>query len=43
MTDEVVNFWVANGKSLVVVKNNVKGLVVMTTPGLYILKNVSIQ
>jgi peptide/nickel transport system substrate-binding protein len=43
VTDEVVNFWVANGKSLVVIKNNVKGIVVMPTPGLYILKNVSIQ
>jgi peptide/nickel transport system substrate-binding protein len=43
ITDEVVNFWVANGKSLVAVKNNVKGVVVMPTPGLYVLKNASVQ
>ncbi len=43
VTDDTVNFWVANAKSQVVVKSNVKGVVVMPTPGLYILKNASLQ
>jgi peptide/nickel transport system substrate-binding protein len=43
VTDDAVNFWVANGKSLVAIKNNVTGVVVMPTPGLYILSNASMQ
>jgi peptide/nickel transport system substrate-binding protein len=43
VTEDVVNFWVANGKSLVAAKKNVKGIVVMPTPGLFILENVSVD
>ncbi len=43
VTDDAVNFWVANGKSLVAIKNSVKGVVVMPTPGLYTLENASVQ
>jgi peptide/nickel transport system substrate-binding protein len=43
ITDDVVNFWVANGKSLVVARSNVKGVVVMPTPALFILENAYVE
>ena len=42
-TEDVVNFWVANGKSIVTAKKKVKGVVVMPTPGLFILENASLE
>jgi peptide/nickel transport system substrate-binding protein len=42
VTEDVVNFWVANGKSLVLARNSLKHVIVMPTPGLYILDNARI-
>jgi peptide/nickel transport system substrate-binding protein len=42
-TKDVASLWVANGKSLVVVNNKLKGVVVMPTPGIYILENAYIE
>jgi peptide/nickel transport system substrate-binding protein len=43
VTEDAVNYWVANGKSLCAIRNNVKGVVVMPTPGVYMLEKAYIQ
>lgn len=43
ITDDMVNFWIANGKSLVAARKNVKGIVVMPTPALFILENAYLE
>jgi peptide/nickel transport system substrate-binding protein len=43
VTEDVPNFWVANGKSLAAIRNKVKGVVMMPTPGLVDLEKVNVE
>jgi hypothetical protein len=33
VTEDVVNYWVVNGKSMAAASNSVKGIVIMPQPG----------
>lgn len=43
VTEDVSQYWVANSKSLLAVKNRVKGVVVMPTPGMALFEKAYIE